>query len=124
MATEITTFFRIIAVLENAEEFKTLLLKQEGACKRHQDSGYCNCGEKEMCNIALAEAMQEDPALVLRKWRRMLFYLEETGIITTREEKAPANRPRRYIGLSQDWKAALERAINKEYEKLKEKWEF
>ena len=123
MATEITTFFRIIAVLENAEEFKQILLEKGGACKRHQDSGYCNCGEKETCNIALAEALQEDPSLVLRKWRRLLFYLEEAGLITTREEKAPKNRPRRYIALSSDWKGALERAINKEYEKLKEKWE-
>jgi len=124
MATEVTTFFRIIAVLENAEEFKQILLNRGGACKRHIESGYCNCGEKEMCNIALAEAMQESPEVVLRKWRRLLFYLQESGIITTREEKAPANRPRRYIALSSDWKAALERTIDKEHEKLKEKWEF
>ena len=123
MATEVNTLFKIITVLENSEDFKTILLKQGGACKRHQDSGYCNCGEKEMCNIALAEAMQEDPSLVLKKWRRLLFYLEKSGLITTREEKAPKNRPRRYVALSQDWKVALERAINKECEKLKEKWE-
>jgi len=77
-----------------------------------------------MCNIALAEAMQEDPALVLRKWRRMLFYLEKAGLITTREEKAPANRPRRYIKLADNWQAAIETAVNSEYKKLKRKWEL
>ncbi|WP_175059066.1 hypothetical protein [Thermococcus sp. 2319x1] len=123
MATEINTLFKIIAVLENSEEFKRVLIKRGGACKRHVDSGYCRCEKKEMCNIALAEGLQEDPALVLRKWRRILFYLEEVGLITTRKEKAPANSPRRYIKLSKDWIAAIEKAIEQEKEKLKEKWE-
>ena len=123
MATEITTLFKIIAVLDNAEEFKQLLKENGGACARHEESGYCRCREKEMCNIALAEVLWEDPATVKRKWERLLFYLEEVGMIKTRKEKAPANRPRRYIKLSDDWKVALEQAINREYINIKEKWE-
>ena len=122
MASEITTLFKLIAVLDNAEEFKRILKENGGACARHEESGYCKCGEKEMCNIALAEALWEDPGLVKKKWERLLFYLEEVGMIKTRKEKAPANRPRRYIKLSDDWKAALEKAINAEYKKIKEKW--
>ncbi|GAB6136801.1 hypothetical protein [Thermococcus prieurii] len=123
MATEITTLFRLIAVLDNAEEFKRILEENGGACARHRDSGYCRCEEKEMCNIALAEVLGQDPALVKRKWERLLFYLEETGIIKTRKEKAPANRPRRYIKLSDDWMSALEKVIHQEYLNIKEKWE-
>ena len=123
MASEITTLFRIIAVLDNAEEFKQILKENGGACARHKDSGYCKCTEKEMCNIALAEALWEDPGLVKKKWERLLLYLEEVGMIKTRKEKAPANRPRRYIKLSKDWRAALEEAINREYLQIKEKWE-
>ena len=123
MASEITTLFKLIAVLDNAEEFKNILRENGGACARHEESGYCKCTEKEMCNIALAEALWQDPALVKKKWERLLSYLEEVGLIKTRKEKAPANRPRRYIKLSDDWKAALEQAVHKEYLKIKEKWE-
>ena len=123
MASEITTLFKLIAVLDNAGEFKNILRENEGACARHEESGYCRCGEKEMCNIALAEALWEDPALVKKKWERLLFYLEEVGLIKTRKEKAPANRPRRYIKLTDDWGTALEQAIHKEYLEIKEKWE-
>ncbi|NJE08994.1 hypothetical protein E3E31_10760 [Thermococcus sp. M39] len=61
--------------------------------------------------------MQENPGLVLCKWS-----LEEAGLITIREEKVPANRPRRYVKLAEDWQEALVRAEESEYEKLKEKW--
>lgn len=124
MASEITTLFKLIAVLDNAEEFKRILEENGGACARHKDSGYCMCREKEMCNIALAEVLWEDPALVKRKWERLLFYLEEVGMIKTRKEKAPANRPRRYIKLSDDWRGTLEQAIHNEYLQIKEKWEL
>ena len=123
VASDITTLFKLIAVLDNAEEFKRILKENGGACARHEESGYCMCREKEMCNIALAEALWEDPGLVKKKWERLLFYLEEVGLIKTRKEKAPANRPRRYIKLSKDWRAALETAINREYLRIKEKWE-
>jgi len=114
MSVELRTLFKLIAVLEHSEEFKKVLF----ACERHFESGYCKCGPMEMCNIALAEAMKEDPTLVLRKWRRVFTYLEEVGIIKTRKLEAPANRPRRYIKLSENWMEALRTAIDKEYEKL------
>ena len=44
--------------------------------------------------------------------------MEDVGIIKTRKVEAPANRPRRYIKLSENWMVALRTAIDKEYEKL------
>jgi len=114
MNVELRTLFKLIAVLEHSEEFKRVLF----ACERHFESGYCKCGPMEMCNLALAEAMREDPSAVLRKWKRVFTYLEDVGIIKTRKLEAPANRPRRYIKLSENWMDALRAAINKEYKKL------
>jgi len=114
VSVDLRTLLKLIAVLEHSEEFKMIL----SSCKRHFESGYCECGFMEMCNIALAEAMREDPSLVLRKWKRVFICLEDVGIIKTRKVEAPANRPRRYIKLSENWMVALRTAIDKEYEKL------
>ena len=113
---EVKTFVQFLAVLENAEEFKEALRKLGLSCKRHED--YCKCEEREMCNIAIAELLSENPSATLRKWRRMIFYLEETRLIETRTVDNPANRPRRLIKLSQDWKSALDIAVQTEFEAL------
>jgi len=113
---EVKTFVQFLAVLENAEEFKEALRKLGLACKRHED--YCKCEEREMCNIAIAELLGESPSATLRKWQRLLLYLEKTGLIETRTVDNPANRPRRLIKLSQDWKSALDIAIQTVFEDL------
>jgi len=114
--TEVKTFVQFLTVLENAEEFKRMLRKLGLACKRHED--YCKCEEREMYNIAIAELLGESPSATLRKWQRLLFYLEKTGLIETRKVDNPANRPRRLIKLSQGWKSALDMAIQTEFEAL------
>jgi hypothetical protein len=114
--TEVKTFVQFLAVLENAEKFKRMLRKLGLACKRYED--YCKCKERKMCNIAIAELLSESPSATLRKWRRMIFYLEKTRLIETRTVDNPANRPRRLIKLSQDWKSALDMAIQTEFEAL------
>jgi len=121
MRVGFTTALRILVALDNAEEVKNFLHKIGGSCDVHKD--YCQCREGQLCNLALAEFLQENKATVLRQWRTILWDLEELEIISTEKVENPNNRPRRLIWLNEPLESALSQLIEKTKADVWEKWE-